>query len=86
MRDLRSARTMKLKALLFFVLALLAAVGLLLESPSVRTAVLVVVLAWAAARLYYFLFYVLQTYVDPRLKYSGLLSLLRELRRAPPDS
>lgn len=77
---------MKLKALLFFVLALLAAVGLLLESPSVRTAVLVVVLAWAAARLYYFLFYVLQTYVDPRLKYSGLLSLLRELRRAPPDS
>lgn len=79
MRDLSSPKALWLKAALFLVLALLAAVGLLLQSPTLYTAVLVAVLAWATARLYYFLFYVLHTYVDPRSKYSGLGSLLRAL-------
>jgi hypothetical protein len=81
MRDLASPKTMLLKAALFLVLALTCAAGLWLLAPQPRTALLVVVLAWSAARLYYFLFYVLHTYVDPGLKYSGLFSLLRQLAR-----
>ena len=40
----------------------------------------VAVLAWASARAYYFAFYVLERYVDPRLRYAGLLALLRARR------
>lgn len=77
---------MVVKAVLFLLLALLCIVGLWLRSPGLYTAVLALVLAWSAARLYYFLFYVLHAYVDPRLKYTGLLSLLRARSSLPlPD-
>ena len=79
MRDLTSKRAIVLKAALFLVLALASAFGLWLPAPQLRTALLIAILAWSTARLYYFLFYVLHTYVDPRLKYSGLLALLRQL-------
>lgn len=60
----------------------LACGGLLgMGAPSFRTAFLVLVLAWSAARFYYFLFYVLERYVDPTLRYSGVLALLRQVRR-----
>jgi hypothetical protein len=72
---------MWLKASLFLVIAVASAAGLLARSPTGSTLVFVLALAWAAARLYYFLFYVLHAYVDPTLKYSGILSLLRELAR-----
>ena len=70
------------KAALFVAIAALCAAGLILESPRVSTGILIVLLAWASARFYYFLFYVLHTYVDPSLKYSGLTALvLAALRR-----
>ena len=70
---------MVFKAALFLVLAIACACGLWLADPGLRTALLIAVFAWASARLYYFLFYVLHTYVDPELRYSGLLALLRQL-------
>ncbi|HEX2641837.1 MAG TPA: hypothetical protein VHU81_02515 [Thermoanaerobaculia bacterium] len=79
MRELTSVKAMTFKAGLFFLMAVLCAAGLLMANPSFATAFFVLLLAWSAARFYYFLFYVLQTYVDPSLKYSGLLSLAREL-------
>lgn len=80
-RNLRSPRTMFLKAALFVVLALFCAIGLWLRAPGMRTVLLAAILAWSAARAYYFLFYVLHTYVDPNLKYSGLLALLKQAAR-----
>jgi len=79
MRDLTSPRTMIFKAALFLVLATLCGVGLWLRARQVSTLLLIVALAWSAARAYYFLFYVLHTYVDPTLKYSGLFSLVGQL-------
>lgn len=79
-KDLRSPKLMVVKAALFLALALLCTAGLWLQSPGIRTALLALVLAWSASRLYYFLFYVLHAYVDPRLRYAGLLALLRALR------
>ena len=63
--------------------ALILACGglLILGAPSIRTAFLVLVLVWSTARFYYFLFYVLEKYVDPALRYSGVWALLREVRR-----
>jgi glyoxylase-like metal-dependent hydrolase (beta-lactamase superfamily II) len=40
------------------------------------------VLAWAAGRFYYFLFYVLERYVDPALRYAGIIALVRTILRA----
>jgi hypothetical protein len=67
------------KGIAFLGIAVAAAVLLFLEAPSLRTAVLLALLAWSAARFYYFLFYVLEKYVDPSLRYAGILALLRAI-------
>lgn len=81
MRDLASRGLIVAKGLTFLVLAGVTAALLLLEAPSLRVAALLALLVWASCRFYYFLFYVLQHYVDPGLRYAGLLALLRQLRR-----
>lgn len=77
MRDLRSTRAIVAKGVLFGVVAVIAAALILLESPSLRTAALLAILGWAACRFYYFLFYVLERYVDPGLRYAGVIALVR---------
>jgi hypothetical protein len=81
MTDLRSKKVIVLKGALFLCILVGAAVLLFVERPAWRTAALLAVLVWASARFYYFLFYVLEKYVDPSLRYSGLLSLLGNLTR-----
>lgn len=79
MADLQSKRLIVLKGLLFLAI-LGSSVGLVLAAaPSLRTACLLALVVWSSARFYYFLFYVLEQYVDPQLRYSGLTALLREL-------
>jgi hypothetical protein len=82
MRDLTSKRLIVAKGLMFLGLAVGTAAHLLLESPSLRLAVLLAVLVWASCRFYYFLFYALQRYVDPDLRYAGVLALLGQIRRS----
>ena len=65
MRELSSKRLIVAKGFMFLVLAAMAATLLLLEAPSLRVGALLAILAWASCRFYYFLFYVLQHYVDP---------------------
>jgi hypothetical protein len=79
MHDLSSKRWIIAKGAMLALIALLAAAALFVEQPSLRRAALLVVLVWAACRFYYFLFYVLERYVDPRLRYAGLLALARNL-------
>lgn len=75
----RSKRLIVLKGLLFFVILGLSGGLLLATAPGWRTAGLLAVVVWSSARAYYFLFYVLERYVDPTLRYSGLSALLRQL-------
>ncbi len=79
-RDLRSKGWIVAKGIALGGIAAAAAALLLLDSPSLRTAVLLAILAWAACRFYYFIFYALERYVDPNLKYAGLSALLRAIR------
>ena len=81
MRDLTSKGLIVAKGLVFLALAGVTATLLLLETPSLRVAALIVVLVWASCRFYYFLFYVLQHYVDPNLRYAGLRALLGQISR-----
>ena len=77
MSELQSRSWIIAKGIAFLLIAVVAAVLMLLESPSVRTAVLLALMVWAASRFYYFLFYVLEHYVDPTLRYAGIIALVR---------
>ncbi len=81
MSDLRSKKLIVLKGILFAALVLGASALVFSEAPTWRTAAGLLMVIWASARFYYFLFYVLEKYVDPDLKYAGLLALLKQLRR-----
>lgn len=83
--DIQSKRLIVLKGVLFLILAVSSAALLVIDSPTLRTTALVLILIWSACRFYYFLFYVLEKYVDPSLKYAGIgaqLSALVRRRRA----
>jgi general stress protein CsbA len=79
MADLRSKNLIILKGLLFLLMMVLAAGAIFCFAPDWKTLVLLVVLIWASARFYYFLFYVLYAYVDPRYRYAGIIALLKSL-------
>jgi hypothetical protein len=77
MRDLKSSRWIVAKGLLFLMLGLLCAVLLAVEYRSLRSAALLVVAIWCFCRFYYFAFYVIERYVDPSYRFSGLVSFAR---------
>ena len=70
-----------LKGALFLARGAIAATLVWLQQPRISTFLLLLILGWSAARAYYFVFYVIEHYVDPRFRYSGLLSLLSYLIR-----
>ena len=70
---------MYLKAALFLVIGI-ASIGLLIaNNPSVQTCLLLGLAIWSFCRAYYFAFYVIERYVDPHFKFSGLFSLAKYL-------
>jgi hypothetical protein len=79
MIDLTSKPWIVAKGMLFLVMGAVSATLLWLESPTARSAILLALLAWSAARFYYFLFYVLESYVDPSLKYAGIGALVKQI-------
>lgn len=79
--DLQSAKLIYLKGFLFLVTGLLAVAGLLLDTPTLRTAFLLLIAVWSFCRLYYFMFYVIEKYVDPGYKFAGIHSFLLYLLR-----
>ena len=79
MRDLTSPTWIKAKGILFLLLGLITTAVLLTDHPTFRTAALLAIAVWSFCRFYYFAFYVLERYVDPTFRFSGLLSLARYL-------
>ena len=68
---------MVVKAGLFLLVGGLAAAFLLAQHPTWTTAACVASLGWASARAYYFAFHVLQHWIDPTFRFTGLVDLLR---------
>ncbi len=79
MKDLTHPFWIKFKGGLFLLLGLFAAVMLLLDAPTWKDAALLVLVIWCFCRAYYFAFYVIEHYVDPGFKFSGLFSFLQYL-------
>jgi hypothetical protein len=77
MRDLVDPRWMKLKAVLFLFLGFNSAALLLAECRSWRIAFCLVTAIWSFCRFYYFAFYVIEHYVEPSWRFSGLWSFAR---------
>ncbi len=79
MKDLSNPFWIKLKGLLFLFIGIVAVILLFLDNPTLRTAILLALAIWSFCRFYYFAFYVIEKYVDPSYKFSGLISFVRYL-------
>jgi hypothetical protein len=74
MKDLTDPRWIKLKGVLFLIAGGLSSGVLLIEAPAIRVAVLLAISIWSFCRAYYFAFYVIEKYVDPGFRFSGVWS------------
>ncbi|EEF59813.1 hypothetical protein [Pedosphaera parvula] len=74
MKDLTNPNWIKFKGILFLLVGLLSATLLILEHPSLRICTLLAISIWCFCRFYYFAFYVIERYVDPGYRFSGLWS------------
>jgi hypothetical protein len=79
MKDLTDPFWIKAKGGLFLFLGLLASALLLADNPTLKDAALLALAVWCFCRAYYFAFYVIEHYVDPGYKFSGLGSFLQYL-------
>ncbi len=83
MTDIRNPRLLYLKGFLFLLLGCGASAVLIIETASVKVAVLLAVAVWGFARAYYFAFYVIEHYIDDDYKFAGLTSFVRYVLRRP---
>ena len=81
MKDLTSPVWIKVKGFLFLGIGIAAAVLVFLDRPAWKTAALLALAIWSFCRFYYFAFYVIEKYVDPSYKFSGLISFAKYLFR-----
>jgi hypothetical protein len=81
MKDLTQARWIKLKGFLFLLIGTVAAILIFCDEPDWKTAALLALVIWSFCRFYYFAFYVIEKYVDPGYKFSGLMSFAKYLLR-----
>jgi hypothetical protein len=79
LRDLKSSKLMYLKAALFFITGVLSALLILSRQPTFEITLLLLITIWSFCRLYYFVFYVIEKYVDPTYRFSGLGSFIAHL-------
>jgi hypothetical protein len=75
--DITNPKLLYFKAALFLVGGVISSALILLDHPTLKIAALLLIAVWCFARAYYFVFYVIQHYVDPTFKFSGLFSFVR---------
>ncbi len=80
--DIKSNRLLYFKAFLFLFAGGLASFLILFESPQLKTALLLAIAVWCFARTYYFIFYVIEHYIDPSYRFAGLYTFVRYLLRS----
>jgi hypothetical protein len=85
MKDLTDARWIKFKGVLFAVVGVLASVLLLLEAPTIKVALFLTIAIWCFCRAYYFAFCVIEKYIDPSFRFSGLWSAIRYICSRRPE-
>jgi hypothetical protein len=74
MKDIKNHTVIWLKGGLFLTLGAASAILLLAEVTTIKVALLLALTVWGFCRAYYFAFYVIEHYVDPGYRFSGLFS------------
>lgn len=77
MADLRNHKVIWLKGWLFLLCGVLSGGLLISEHPDLKTAALLMVCVWCFMRFYYFMFYVIEKYVDAGFRFSGVGAFVR---------
>ncbi|MEO8271490.1 MAG: hypothetical protein ABI557_17335 [Aureliella sp.] len=77
MANLTNPNVIWFKGCLFVALGMLASGLLLVRTPELTSTVLLGIAVWAFCRAYYFAFYVIQHYVDPAFRFSGIVDFVR---------
>ena len=75
-RDLESKTALYCKALLLVVVLLLSGFVNLSEPGLTLRALSLTIVVWSSARIYYFMFYVIENYVDSNFKFSSIYSFV----------
>ncbi len=77
MTDLKNPKLIYAKGWLFLAILLISITAVLLETRSWRIAALLLLIVWSSARFYYFMFYVIEKYVDSSYRFAGITSFIR---------
>jgi hypothetical protein len=83
-RDLSNVRLIILKAVLFLCLGVGSSILLLRDRWTIENCALLMLVIWAFCRCYYFMFYVIERYIDSSYRFSGILSVIQYLIRKSP--
>ena len=81
MRDLHEPKWMYAKAAMFVLIGLVSSALIVAENFTLETCVLLGLSIWGFSRAYYFAFYVIERYVDPSFKFSGLWAAFKYIWR-----
>ena len=79
MTDITNPKLLYVKGFFFLLTGSLAAGVLLIRCPVVEVAILLIVSIWSFARFYYFVFYVIEHYIDKDYRFAGLGAFLAYL-------
>ncbi len=74
--DIHSKKLIVIKGFLFALVGIIGALGIWLQIPDWRMALLLAITIWACCRFYYFAFYVIENYVDSEFKFAGLWAMV----------
>ena len=77
LKDINKVWLLYLKAFLLFLTGFISSILLVLLNFNFKTIVLLLLAIWGFCRTYYFAFYVIQHYVDPNYKFSGLIDFAK---------
>lgn len=77
MADIKSPSLLYLKGSLMLLTGALAACLVIAQAPSWKMLLLLGIAIWGFCRAYYFAFYVIEHYIDPGYKFSGLTDFVR---------
>jgi hypothetical protein len=75
--DIKNPKIIYLKGFLFLMILIISAIEIVLETKSWKIAILLLLVIWSSARIYYFMFYVIEKYVDSNYKFYGIMSFVR---------
>jgi len=74
---IKNIKIIYLKGLLFLFTGIISLAMVIIEHPTLKVALLLMLAIWSFARAYYFVFYVIEHYVDDSYKFFGLCSFVR---------